>query len=268
MERDMALEWHGRRFGAALAPRLVMAMALLGSAASAQDAAPSEVRRMCDSVKAVVMLSKVTCTAALCNTGASQGGWTGLLTQALHGGAAIDATSFSNGVASQLATALKQTGCFDVVDAASVEELRKEMEAMGKTMAAPRHVDFILRASIVKADLVIEESGFLAYKKKTATSSLTLDTKLVNARQGVVTEAGIYDATVDRSSSGVDLGFYSSSSDAARRGTPFSDVARELVVKAATGLTGKILALPVEDPKPVDAGAPASAASAAASAAQ
>lgn len=209
--------------------------------AAAQERAASEVPTMCKAVIGTVMVGKVSCTAALCNTGASQGGFTGLLAQAMNRGA-IDGASFSNGVGAQLATALKQTGCFDVLDSVSMEELRKEMEALGKQLAAPKSVDFVVRASITKADLVVEESGFLAYKKTTATSSMTLDTKLVHAKSGAVSEAGSYDATTQRSSSGVSLGIYNSNDDAAKRGTPFSDVAREAIVKAATGITGKILA--------------------------
>jgi curli biogenesis system outer membrane secretion channel CsgG len=218
---------------------LILALAL--TAGLAQDRAIAlEPNPVCKAMVATVMVGKVTCTAALCNTGAAQGGFTGLLAQAINRGA-IDGASFSTGVGAQLATALKQTGCFEVFDSASLDEIRKEMEALGKPAPPPRSADYVIRASITKADLALEESGFLAYKKTTATSSLTLDTKLVSVQQGTVMDASSYDATSQRSSSGLSLGIYNSNDDAAKRGTPFSDVARDVVVKAATGIAARIL---------------------------
>jgi curli biogenesis system outer membrane secretion channel CsgG len=222
----------------------LFALGLNCLSSAAQDRpAPIEVKPTCQSVIATVMVGKVTCTAALCNTGSSQGGFAGLFSQAMNRGA-IDGASFSTGVGAQLATTLKQTGCFEVLDAAGLEETRKEMEALGKVMPPPKAVDYLVKASITKAEFVVDESGFIGFKKTTATSSITLDTKLVNAVSGAVSEAGSYDATLERTSSGVSVPFYRSSSDAALRGTPFADVARDAIVKATTGLTSRILSQP------------------------
>lgn len=230
---------NSRRFNRSrIVVALIPALAVTSGLAEDRAAAP-EPSPVCKAVVATVMIGKVSCTAALCNTGTAQGGFSGLLAQALNRGA-IDGASFSTGVGAQLATALKQTGCFEVFDSASLDEIRKEMEALGKP-APPRSADYLIRASITKADLALEESGFLAYKKTTANSSLTLDTKLVSVQQGTVMDASSYDATTQRTSSGLSLGIYNSSDDAAKRGTPFSDVARDVVIKAATGIAARIL---------------------------
>lgn len=228
----------------ALARIVSIVATVLASAAAAEDRAPvPEIKPMCQATIATVMVGKVTCTAALCNTGASQGGFTGMVLQLANRGA-IEATSFSAGVSALLATALKQTGCFAVVDASGLEQVRKEMEALGKTAPPPPPVDYLVSAAVTAAEYVYDESGFLGFKKVTVTSSLTLDTKLVDPQSGTVSEAGSYDAKSERSSSGVSVPLYHSNSDAAKRGNPFADVTRDVVVKAASALTTKILALP------------------------
>jgi len=229
-------------------PKLHATLALMSLAATAwaQDSAkPGEIKAMCPAVIATVMVGKVSCTAALCNTGAAQGGWLGLVTQIANRGGAIDAASFSVGVGAQLATALKQTGCFTVLDAASIEEARKEMEALGRALPPPPTVDFLVRSDITRAELLIDESSLLGYKSRTAKSSLGLDTKLVSASSGAVSEAGSYDAVTEKKSSGIDIGIYRSGDDAARRATPFADVTRDVIIKAAVGLTTQILSQPM-----------------------
>lgn len=221
------------------APFALLAVACLGSNALAQSGAvPVEVKPMCQSVAATVMVGNTTCTAALCNTGASQGGFNGVLALAMNR-QAIDAVSFSNGVGAMLSTALKQTGCFEVFDAAGMEQLRKDMESLGRKLASPSSVDYVVRASITQADYNVAESNILGYSKKTTTASVTIDTKLVSTSSGTVSEAGSYDASSEKSYSGV-VGIYASGNDG-RRGNPFSDVARDAVAKAAVALTTKIL---------------------------
>lgn len=226
--------------------RVALALVSLTTPAWAQDSAqPAEVKRMCPAVLATVMVGKVACSAALCNMGTAQGGWLGLVTQVALRGNSIDAGSFSAGFSSQLATAMRQTGCFTVVDATSLEESRKEMEALGRAPPPAPNVDFVVRTDITKADLVVEETGVLVYKSRTAKSTLGVDTKLVSAASGAVSSAGAYEAVTEKKSTGVDLGpLYRSGDDAGRRPTPFADVAREVIVKATVGLTNQILAQP------------------------
>lgn len=240
----------------------------LASDAAAEDRSPaSEVSRMCPAIIATVMVGKVTCTAALCNTGASQGGFTGLVLQ-LANRRAIDPTSFSATVSASLGTALKQTGCFTVVDAPALEQVRKELEAIGKPPPPPPPVDFLLGATITAAEYVQDETGFLGYKKVTVTSSLTLDTKLVDPQSGTVSEAGSHDAKSERTSSGLSVPLYQSNSDAAKRGNPFSDVTRDVVAKAASALATRILAQPPAQRPAAASPAPLPAGESAASAAQ
>lgn len=219
--------------------QVFLAIALSCSTASAQDRAVPEVKAMCPSVVATVLVSKPTCTAGLCNTGAAQGGFTGLVALAMNR-QSIDAASFSLSVGAMLSTALKQTGCFEVFDGASIEELRKETESLGRPAPAQPTVDYVVRAAVTQADLLVDETNILMFKKTTTTSSITLDTKVVSASLGTVFEAGSYDAKIEKSSSGVP-GIYTSGNDS-RKNTPFSDVARDAVAKAASGLTAKILA--------------------------
>jgi curli biogenesis system outer membrane secretion channel CsgG len=233
---------------------LIAALAVSAPAGFAQDAAPaSEVKSMCPAVIATLMMGKTSCTAGLCNTGASEGGFTGFLTKMVNRGV-VDGPSFSAGVGAQLATALKKTGCFEVLDAATLEETRKELEAMGRKAPPSAEVDFLVRVSVTKLEYVLDESGIFGFKTVTAKSSMTLDSKVISAAAGSLVDAATFDAAVERKSSGVDLGIYKSNNDAATRGNPFAEVSRDAVNKAAMGLATKILAQP---PQPKAAGAPA-----------
>ena len=232
------------RFGALSLKQLaLLSLTAFVGAAFAQDSAkPPEITAICTAVVATVMVSKVACSATLCNTGASQGGWLGLATQIATRGSAIDGASFTAGIGSQLATALKQTGCFSVVDAASIEESKKEMEAIGRPAPPIPKVDFVIRSDVMKADLVVEESGILAFKTRNAKTTLGLDAKVVSATSGTVTEAGTFESVNEKKSSGVDLGsIYRSGDDSAKRATPFADVSREVIVKAVMNLTPKLV---------------------------
>lgn len=237
--------------------RAALVLLALTTASWAQEPAkPPEVKVMCPAVIATVMVGKVSCSAPLCNTGTGQAGWLGLAAQiANRRSNSIDGASFSAGVGAQLATALKQTGCFTVVDSVSLEETRKELEALGRPLPAPTTVDFLVRSDITKADLVVNESSFLGFSSRTAKSSLGLDTKLVSASSGTVSAAGIYDAVTEAKSSGVAIAGYRSGDDSRNRATPFTEVSIELVVKAAMGLTSQILALPAPS-RPSPAGVP------------
>ena len=224
-------------------PRLCTTLALMTAAVCcwAQDAAKSlDIGHMCPAVVATVLVGKVSCSASLCNTGAAQGGWLGLATQIAHRGGAIDAGSFSTGMAAQLATALKQTGCFNVIDAASIDEARREMESLGRAPPQPPKVEFVIRSDVTRADLVIDESRLFAYTSRSAKTSLGIDVKVV-AVSGDVFDAGSYDAAIEQKSSGIDVGIYRSGDDAAKRATPFAEVSRDLILKTARGLTNQIL---------------------------
>lgn len=227
------------------APKYMSALVILALTTSgqAQDATkPPEMKTMCPAVIATVMVGKVTCSAAPCNTGVAQGGLIGLAAQLANRRNLIDAASFTVGVGAQLATALKQTGCFAVVDAASIEAARKEMEMLGRPLPPLPAVDFLVRSDINRADLVIDESNLLGFKSRTAKLALGIDTKLVNASTGAVSEATSTEVTTEKKSSGIDIGFYRSGDDAGRRSTPFDGISRDLVYKAAMGLATQIMA--------------------------
>jgi curli biogenesis system outer membrane secretion channel CsgG len=218
-----------------------LCVASLSIGALAQEAKTPAVdgKQVCPAVIATVMVGKVSCTAMLCNMG-SERGLSGFLTKYATRGTALDADSFSAGVAAQLSTALKQTGCFNVLDAASLEQTRKDMEALGRPAPPTPAVDHLVRASVTKVELVLDESGLLGFRTVTATSSMAVDTKIVHAATGAVGEVGVYESSVVRKSSGVDLGIYRSGDDAAKRGTPFADVTRDVLSKAAMGLATKL----------------------------
>ncbi len=212
------------------------------TAAVAQDQPPAkENKPQCTATIAKVLVSKVSCTAALCTTTSEEGGFVGLLSKLAAKGT-IDAAQFSSATGSQLSTALKQTGCFDVVDAVGMEEIRKEMEALGRPAPPPPAFDYIVKANITKAEVQKEQTGVLMFKKTVETTSLALDVKLIHADNGTVVDAAMYEG-IQQTGSGVSVGnYYSSGDKQGKLTTPFSGVANEAATKAAAGLAMKVLA--------------------------
>ncbi len=235
----------------------MLALLALAPVAVAQDKdSLSEIRSMCNATVATLMIGKVDCTAALCNTGSAQEGVSGLLARVMVRDS-IDAASFGAGVVALLSTALKKTGCFEIFDPVAAEGLRKELATVGGSPAAAPTVDYIVKVSITKAERTVDQSSFIFYKKETATSTLGLDTKLLHAARGSVLVAGSYEASTDRSSSGLAIPLFSQTNSAARA-DPFAGAARDAVVKATNGLTGQILALlGAQGPRPEPPAAPA-----------
>jgi curli biogenesis system outer membrane secretion channel CsgG len=222
--------------------RLVAALALLQGTQAAlaeDDGATEDLKPMCAKTVATVMVGKMACSASSCNGARISPGLGALLAMAGH--EHVDPATFANGVGAMLVTALKQTGCFEVFDAASLEELRKEMDSLGQPMAPPP-VDYLVKATITKADVVRSTRNFVVVSRATTTSTLKLDIKVVSAKRGTIWDAGAYEASSDRSSTGVSTPVYSSNDSSGHQGTPLSDVARDAIGKAAVGITTKILA--------------------------
>lgn len=227
------------------APKHILAAALLATMAGpalADTAGTAQVPNMCPSVVATVMVGKMACSAPACASGNSQPMppmFAGLL--ALSGHQVVNGETFSNGIAAMLVTALKQTGCFEVFDAVGLEELRKEMESLNQKIAPPPPVDYLVKATITKADTTQSSQHFLVVSRDTTTTTLKLDAKVLNAKLGTVSDAGAYESSSDRSSTGVSLIVFTSGDSSGRQGTPLSEVARDAVAKAAAGIASKIL---------------------------
>lgn len=101
-------------------------------------------------------IAQVDCTAASCggSSGSGSGGGMAALAALMSGSGGVQA--MGGGVRSMLSNALRETGCFKVVDLDRFEKTRKMMESTGQKVKPPK-IDRIVTAEITAID--IQRSG-------------------------------------------------------------------------------------------------------------
>ncbi|GAB4303656.1 MAG: CsgG/HfaB family protein [Thiohalomonadaceae bacterium] len=99
-------------------------------------------------------IAQVDCTAASCGGSSGSGGGMAALAALMSGSGGVQA--MGDGVRSMLSNALRETGCFKVVDLDRFEKTRKMMESTGQKVKPPK-IDHIVTAEITAID--IQRSG-------------------------------------------------------------------------------------------------------------
>jgi curli biogenesis system outer membrane secretion channel CsgG len=99
-------------------------------------------------------IAQVDCTAASCGGSSGSGGGMAALAALMSGSGGVQA--MGGGVRSMLSNALRETGCFKVVDLDRFEKTRKMMESTGQKVKPPK-IDRIVTAEITAID--IQRSG-------------------------------------------------------------------------------------------------------------
>lgn len=225
----------------------------------------------CDRPVAKVMIAEIKCKSADC--GANRSGddprryhwWEHMGT-----GNTVNQPSYSgvgDGMTEMLATALSQTGCFEVMERATLDEINKELALVGKKVQA-ESADFMVTGSITS--LGFEQSstglgalGFLPkpiallagsmdYKKSKVW--MNMDIRLVDVNKAKLVSSKTFEANNERTGFGVSaagwagIGF--GGNHAAISGSPLEEVARDVLVRStayvADTLAGKNITQRVE----------------------
>lgn len=204
----------------------------------------------CSSPAGTVIVGKVLCKAATCNKDQTpQNAFIqGLLS--LSGQPSVE--GIGDGMADMLLTALKKTGCVDILEREGMELLRKEMTTAGPSINITP-ADYLIMGSV--NSIKVEKSntnlggGILPVLssvdiKKTKVS-IALDIRLIHISTGRIIFTNTYEGSNEKTGVGIGAGvgfsgvgfggIYSS-----LKGTPIEEVARDVIIRAAIDIVENI----------------------------
>lgn len=216
----------------------------------------------CNAPAAKVVFTEFKCKSADCSSNAGQqdprryrwweaGGSGGNVSQPTY-------TGVGTGMTDMLATALSQTGCFDVQERAALEELNKELALIGKRVEAEA-ADYMVTGSITS--LGFEQSstglgglsflkgpigllaGSIDYKK--AKVHMNMDIRVVDVKKAKIVASKTFQANNEKTGFGLSArgwggGTGLGGSHASISGSPLEEVARDLLVQSTSFLAETI----------------------------
>jgi curli biogenesis system outer membrane secretion channel CsgG len=217
----------------------------------------------CAKPVAKVIVSEIKCKSADCSSGAGQQDprryrWWEYMG---HGGNVNQPTytGVGTGMTEMLSTALQQTGCFEVQERASLDELNKELALVGKKVEAEA-ADFLITGSITSLGFEQSSTGLGAlggfFKgplalvagsvdwKKTKVH-MNMDLRVVNVSKAKIVGSKTLQADNQKSGFGLSAAGYAGGvglggNNASISGSPLEEVARDLLVRSTTFITDNI----------------------------
>ena len=212
---------------------------------------------------AKVLVSEIKCKSADCSSGAGQQDpkryrwWDYMGT----GGGNVKQPTYTGvgtGMTETLSTALSQTGCFEVMERASLDEINKELAPVGKKVEAEA-ADYLITGSITslgfeqsstglgalgglfKGPLALAlAAGSIDFKKSKV--HMNMDLRVVDVRKAKIMssrtlQAGNQKRGFGRSAAGRGGGVGLGGSRASISGSPLEEVARDLLVRSTSFIT-------------------------------
>jgi curli biogenesis system outer membrane secretion channel CsgG len=230
-------------------------------------AEPSEVSERaidvpkCAAPAAKVVFTEFKCKSADCSSGAGQQDPRQYRWWERSGNVAQPSyTGVGTGMTEMLATALTQTGCFDVQERAALDEINKELALVGKKVEADA-ADYMITGSITS--LGFEQSstglggmsflkgplallaGSVDYKKSKV--HMNMDIRVVDVKRAKIIASKTFQANNEKTGFGISAlgwggGTALGGNHASISGSPLEEVARDLLVKSTSFLTETIAA--------------------------
>lgn len=223
-----------------------------GNALAEADSAPARLR--CDKPIAKVMVGKLSCKSASCNNATAGSG--NPLAALLAMAGQPNVSGIGDGIKDMMTTALQDSGCFEVMDRDSMDEIRKELEAAGKKFEGEM-ADFLIGGAVTQVEVektsanigwgLIPVIGSVG--KTTQKASVGLDLRLVSVASGKVLGAERFESSTEDSSFGIGgfglgvaggsaVGFGGAYSSL--KGTSLEKVARAAVFKATDYMVAQV----------------------------
>jgi curli biogenesis system outer membrane secretion channel CsgG len=239
------------------------AAALLAPVAHAD---PSDVQEReinvpkCSAPVAKVVISEIKCKSADCSSGAGQQdprryrwweymGTGNTVRQPTY-------TGVGTGMTEMLATALTQTGCFEVMERASMDEINKELALVGKKVEAEA-ADFLITGSITSLGFEQSSTGLGAlagmfkgplalvagsvdFKKSKV--HMNMDLRVVDVHKAKVVGSKTFQADNQKNGFGLSGASWAGGiglggTHASITGSPLEEVARDLLVRSTSFIT-------------------------------
>lgn len=247
---------------AKLAAGILAAFAVPLALADASDVHEREISvPKCVKPVAKVIVSEIKCKSADCSSTAGQqdpkryrwwdymGAGGGNVKQPTY-------TGVGTGMTEMLSTALSQTGCFEVMERASLDEINKELALVGKKVDAEA-ADFLVTGSITSLGFEQSSTGLGAlggffkgplalvagsvdYKKSKV--HMNMDLRVVDVNKAKVVGSRTFQADNQKTGFGLSAGGWAGGvglggSHASITGSPLEEVARDLLVRSTSFIT-------------------------------
>jgi curli biogenesis system outer membrane secretion channel CsgG len=215
----------------------------------------------CEHPVGKVVIAEIRCKSADCSSGAGQqdprryrwweymGAGGGNVQQPTY-------TGVGTGMSDMLATALQQTGCFEVQERQSLDDINKELALVGKKVEAEA-ADFLITGSITslgfeqsstglgglagmfKGPLAIV-AGSVDFKKSKV--HMNMDLRVVDVRKAKILGSKTFQADNQKRGFGLSAGGWGGGvglggSHASISGSPLEEVARDLLVRSTAYVT-------------------------------
>lgn len=256
------------------ARRISIALGLaLAALASTSGAEPSRVVEReisvpkCDKPSAKVMFTEFKCKSADCSAGRGPEemrqpwwyGWTGdrQVSQPRY-------TGVGKGLSDMLATALSQTGCFEVMERAELEEIQKELGLVGKK-AAVEQADYMITGSITSIGMDQSSTSLAAIpflakipllgsgSYKSSKVHMNIDLRVVDIAKAKIVASKTFEGNNERNGFGLGavglvpgMGVLGGN-HASISGSPLEEVARDVLVRSTAFVTESIASRNVTD---------------------
>lgn len=202
----------------------------------------------CSKPVASVMVGNLTCKSAACQPVSQDQRAGGLMALAAlaSGTSTVSFPGVGEGMSAMLTTVLKETGCFEIQERESLDELNKELALVGKKVEV-QQADFLITGSITSINLSTEKKQFAggwipvlgSISTTTKTADLGLDIKVIDVNKAKLLEGKTFTGNNETSSYsfgaaafGPGMGALGGMSNI--KGTPMEDVLREVLVRVAS----------------------------------
>lgn len=240
----------------------VLAIPLISASAQTSQVSEREVDvPKCSRPAAKIVFSEFKCKSADCSSGAGQSDPRQYRWWERSGNVAQPSyTGVGTGMTEMLATALTQTGCFDVQERAAMDEINRELALVGKKVEAEA-ADYLISGSITS--LGFEQSstglgglsafggvlgliaGSIDYKKSRV--HMNMDIRVVDVRRARIIASRTFQANNEKTGFGVGAlgwggGVALGGNHASISGSPLEEVARDLLVRSTSFITNTIAA--------------------------
>ena len=233
------------KFVIASAAALVCGLSFAQAPAETADTSGTA-RLHCDKPVAKVMVGKLTCKAASCNSASAGNG--NPIMALLAAAGQPNASGIGDGIKDMMTTALQNSGCFEVMDRDAMDDIKRELEAAGRKVETEA-ADFIVTGSVTQIEMEKSSTNFGwglipvigSIGMTTQKASVGLDLRLVSVASAKVVGSKRIESSTEDSSFGVGgIGFGTAGgalvgfggSFSSLKGTSLEKVTRDAIYKA------------------------------------
>lgn len=231
---------------------ILIAVAILGVFSVSALAAETEIAEKtaqvpkCEKPIGKIALGKVTCKAASCSNPKTPTASFLQQIASLAGQPAYE--GIGQGIGDMLISALRETGCFEVLERESLEELKQEIALMGKNIELEA-ADFLIGGSVTSLTMETTNTNLglgiipvlSAVDIKKTRAVVGMDIRIIDVNSGKITFTKSYEANNQKSGLGIGAGagwhgvgfggIYSQ-----LKGTALEEVVRDVVVRATVDI--------------------------------